>query len=80
MATLDESEQPEGALPPPTEEIHLPDPSFLPALVAFGLTIAIVGVVFSWVIVVLGGLIFLISLMRWIRQTRREMAELPLSH
>jgi hypothetical protein len=80
MATLDESEQPEGALPPPTEEIHLPEPSFLPALVALGLTITIVGVVFSWVIVVLGSLIFLVALIRWIGQTRREMAELPLGH
>jgi hypothetical protein len=80
MATADESEQPEGALPPPTEEIHLPDPSFLPALLALGLTITIVGVVFSWVIVVLGALIFLFSLFRWIGQTRREMAELPLGH
>jgi hypothetical protein len=78
MAT--ESEQPEGALPPPTEEIHLPDPSYLPVLVAFGLTIAIVGIVLSWVVVALGLIIFLIALFRWIGQTRREMAELPLGH
>ena len=29
---------------PPTEEVHLPDPSYLPAWTAFGLTIALVGV------------------------------------
>ena len=80
MAVADESEQPEGALPPPTEEIHLPDPSYLPVIVAFGLTIAIMGVVFSWVMVAAGLLIFLIALFRWIGQTRREMSELPLSH
>jgi hypothetical protein len=74
------SEQPEGALPQPTEEIHLPGPSYLPVVLAFGVTIAIVGVVFSWVMVVFGGLIFLVSLVRWIRQTREEMSELPLSH
>jgi hypothetical protein len=73
-------EQPEGALPPPTEEIHLPDPSYLPVTLALGLTITIVGVVFSWVVVVLGALIALISLFRWIKQTRAEMAELPLGH
>ena len=78
MAT--ESEQPEGALPPPTEEIHLPEPSFLPVIVALGLTLAIVGVVFTWVMVVIGGLIFLVALFRWIGQTRREMSELPLGH
>jgi hypothetical protein len=78
MAT--DLEQPEGALAPPTEEIHLPDPSYLPALVALGLMLAIVGVVLSIVLVVIGGLIFLISLVRWIRQTREEMSQLPLGH
>ena len=74
------ADQPEGALPPPTEEIHLPDPYYLPVTLAFGLTIAIVGVVFSWVIVVIGAIIFLVSLVRWIRLTRAEMSELPLGH
>ena len=72
--------QPEGALPQPTEEIHLPEPSFLPVVLAFGITIAIVGVVFTWVMVVIGALIVLISLTRWIRQTREEMSQLPLGH
>jgi hypothetical protein len=76
----DEIEQPEGALPQPTEQIHLPEPSFLPVVLAFGITIAIVGVVFTWVMVVIGLLIVLISLTRWIRQTRQEMSELPLGH
>ena len=75
-----EDEQPEGALPPPTEEIHLPDPSYLPVALAFGLMVAIIGVVFSWVVVVLGAIVVVISLTRWIRQTRSEMAELPLGH
>jgi hypothetical protein len=48
--------------------------------VAFGITIAIVGVVLSPFVVVIGALIFLIALFRWIGQTRREMSELPLSH
>jgi hypothetical protein len=78
MAT--EIEQPEGALPQPTEEIHLPEPSFLPVVLAFGLTITIVGVVFTWVIVAIGAIISLVALIRWIRQTREEMSELPLGH
>jgi hypothetical protein len=76
----DEVEQPDGALPPPTEEIHLPDPSYLPAAVALGVTIAVVGVIMSWVIVAIGAVIALVALFRWIRQTRDEMAELPLGH
>jgi hypothetical protein len=80
VATEDPAELPEGALPPPTEEIHLPDPSYLPVTLAFGVTIAIIGVVLSWVLVVAGALIFLVSLVRWVRLTRAEMSELPLGH
>jgi hypothetical protein len=69
-----------GRLPPPVEEIHLPDPSYQPVLVAFGTMVAVIGVVFSWIIVAIGLLIVAISLTRWIRQTREEMAELPLEH
>jgi hypothetical protein len=80
MPVAEEAEQPDGALPPPTEEIHLPEPSYLPAVLALGLTIAIVGVIKSWVIVAIGAIIFLVALIRWIRQTREEMSELPLGH
>ena len=79
MAT-DDAELPEGALPPPTEEIHLPAPSYLPVIVAFGVAIAVVGVVLTWVMVAIGLIIVAIALFRWIRQTRSEMSELPLGH
>jgi hypothetical protein len=69
-----------GALPPPSEEVHLPEPSYLPPLVALGLTLALVGVVLTWVLTGIGVVIFLVALVRWIRQTREEMAELPLEH
>ena len=64
----------------PGESIHLPGPSFQPVVVAFGLTLAIVGVVLSWVIVGIGVVIALIAIWRWIGETRRETAELPLEH
>ena len=76
----DEDDLTEGALPQPTEEIHLPEPSYVPVVLAFGVTIAVVGVVLSWVMVVIGLLIAVIALVRWIRQTRAEMSELPLEH
>jgi Flp pilus assembly protein TadB len=62
------------------ESIHLPGPSYQPALVAFGLTLAVVGVVLSPILVVIGLLITLITVVRWIRDTRREISELPLEH
>lgn len=69
-----------GALAQPSEEIHLPDPSYMPVLLAFGTTIVVVGVVLTWVMVAIGLIIVLVALARWIRQTREEMAELPLEH
>jgi hypothetical protein len=69
-----------GSLPPPTEEVHLPEPSYLPVLVALGITLALVGVILTWFLTGLGLVIFLVAAVRWIRQTREEMAELPLEH
>ncbi len=62
------------------EAIHLPGPSYLPVATAFGLTIAVVGVVLNWVIVGIGVVIVVIAVGRWIGETRRETAELPLEH
>lgn len=76
----DEPEQPDSSLPPPTEQIHLPEPSYLPVFVAFGITIALVGVILSWVVFAIGILIFLVATVRWIRSAREEMAGLPLDH
>ena len=76
----DELEQPEGALPPPSEQIHLPDPSYLAPVMAFGITLMVVGVVLSIWMVIIGAILFLVTLVRWVRQTREEMAELPLEH
>ena len=69
-----------GALAPPSEEIHLPEPAYTPVVLAFGVTLAVIGVVLSWAMVAIGLLIALVALVRWIRQMREEMAELPLEH
>jgi hypothetical protein len=62
------------------EAIHLPGPSYHPVLVAFGLTLVVVGVVLFPVASVIGLLITLVTLFHWIRDTRREISELPLEH
>jgi type IV secretory pathway TrbD component len=69
-----------GALAPPSEEIHLPDPAYTPVVLAFGVTVVVVGVVLTWVMVGIGLIIVLIALTRWIRQAREETASLPLEH
>jgi type IV secretory pathway TrbD component len=66
--------------PPPGEAVHLPGPTYLPVIVSVGVTIAVVGVVQSWILVGLGLLVTLVALWRWVRETRQDMAELPLEH
>ncbi len=70
---------PEDA-PPAGEAVHLPAPSFLPAIVAAGISVAIVGIVISWVVVVIGAIPAVIAIVLWIRETREHIAELPLEH
>jgi len=72
--------RPDGEVAPPGEVIHLPGPSYLPVLTAFGISIALVGIVIAWYLVVIGGLIALVAIVRWIKETREEISELPLEH
>ena len=62
------------------EPIHLPGPSYQPVALAFGLTLAITGVVLFRAVAVIGLVIVLVTLYLWIRDTRREISELPLEH
>ena len=68
------------APPPPAEQVHMPEPSYLPVVTAFGVTLILVGVVLSWFLSILGALFFLVGAVRWIRETRSDIAELPLEH
>jgi chromate transport protein ChrA len=72
--------RPQEPPPPPGEAVHLPGPSYLPVLTALGVTLAIVGVVISWILVVVGGAIALVAVLRWVRGVREEVSELPLEH
>jgi hypothetical protein len=72
--------QSDDEIAPPTEEVHLPDPSYLPVWVAFGITIALVGILLSWVICGIGVVIALFAIIKWIREARQEISDLPLEH
>jgi hypothetical protein len=62
------------------EAIHLPGPSYQPVVVAFGLTLAVTGVVLFPPGAIIGVIIALIAIWRWIRDTRSEISELPIEH
>jgi hypothetical protein len=66
--------------PPVGEEIHLPGPSIIPLLNAVGITLSIVGITTFYVISIVGVILFLVTLVIWIRDVRRDFGELPLDH
>jgi hypothetical protein len=70
----------EPELPPVGEEVHLPGPSIQPVLLAFGITLAIVGITTSVVLVIAGAVLTIGVIIAWVRDTRREIDELPLDH
>jgi hypothetical protein len=67
-------------LPPVGEEVHMPEPSALPLINAAALALAIVSITISWWLVGGAMIIFLATTVRWIRDVRRDIANLPLEH
>ena len=62
------------------EEIHMPEPSLIPLVNAAGLAITIVSLTLSWYLVAVGGIVFLLSALKWIIDVRRDISALPLDH
>ncbi len=68
---------PAANTPPVGEEVHLPDNTILPLLMTVGITVALVGVT-TWIgFTIAGSLLFAWTLVRWIRDTRRDIDALP---
>jgi hypothetical protein len=59
------------------EQIHVARPSVLPFTAALGITIALMGLILSWWIVGLGGLILLVTVVLWIQGAREDFDSLP---
>ena len=76
MSDLEDS----PGIAPVGEEVHMPEPSALPLINAAALAIAIVSITISWWLVAVAGLIFLATAVRWIRDVKRDIADLPLEH
>jgi hypothetical protein len=67
-------------VPPVGEEVHMPAPSALPLINAAALALAIVSITLTWWLVGFGLIVFLATAIRWIRDVRRDINELPLDH
>ena len=68
------------AAPPAGEQIHMPPPSVLPLINAAALALAIISITISWWLVGAAMIVFIVTSVRWIRDVRRDIAELPLDH
>jgi hypothetical protein len=66
--------------PPVGEEIHLPGPSLIPFVNAIGIVLMVIGTTLGWFLSIIGLVIFIFTTVRWIRDTRRDIDELPESH
>lgn len=65
-------------VPPVGEEIHLPGPTVLPVLTAVGLTLLLIGFTTFIELTVIGALLTTGCIVRWLKDTRAEVDELPL--
>jgi hypothetical protein len=65
-------------VPPVGEEIHLPGPTVLPVLTAVGLTLLLIGFTTFIELTVAGALLTIGCIVRWTKDTRAEVDELPL--
>ena len=70
---MSDDQQQDGAI----EEIHLPGPTLVPMFTAAGIALALLGLILSWPIVAAGVLITLIALVKWIRDVRADIEQLP---
>ena len=66
--------------PPASEEIHLPGPTILPLVSAIAITLIVVGTTLGWFLSIIGGVVLVVVIARWIRDTRRDVAALPEHH
>lgn len=74
--------EPEHDTPPVGEEIHLPGPTALPVVSAAAITMIVIGTTVGpdFIISIVGLILFVITTVMWIRDTRRDISELPEDH
>jgi hypothetical protein len=65
-------------VPPVGEEIHLPGPTILPVLTAVGLTLFLIGFTTFIEFTVAGAVLSIWCVVHWMKDTQREIDELPL--
>lgn len=75
-----DTEHSTAPVPPAGEEIHLPGPTALPLFTAIAVTFIVIGTTLGWWLSILGVVILIVCLIRWIGDTRRDIESLPEQH
>lgn len=71
----------EGSQAPPVgEEIHLPGPTLLPIITAAALTLIVIGTTISFILSIIGVIVLIVAVFRWVSHTSRDVASLPEEH
>ena len=55
-----------------TIEVHLPEPSYWPIVLALGLVLVAMGVIFQWIISLVGLLVTLVAILGWTLENRKR--------
>ena len=66
--------------PPAGEEVHLPGPTFLPFATAVGITLVIIGLTTFIVLTIIGVIVTVVCVFRWVSDTGRDVGSLPEEH
>jgi Flp pilus assembly protein TadB len=75
-----DTEHSTAPVPPAGEEIHLPGPTAIPLVAAIAITFIVTGTTLGWWLSIVGAVILILTLVRWIGDTRRDVASLPEQH
>jgi hypothetical protein len=70
----------ESDAPPVSEEVHLPGPTLLPFLTAIAITLIVVGTTLGWIFSIIGAVMLIGLIIRWVGDTRRDIEQLPEDH
>ena len=76
---MSEAEHPTPA-PPAGEQLHLPGPSIKPFMTAIAITLIVIGTTINLIFSAVGLVAFVIIVVRWVADTRRDISELPEEH
>jgi Flp pilus assembly protein TadB len=70
----------ERQAPPVGEEIHLPGPTLIPFVAGLAITLIVIGTTINLIFSAVGGVLLIVTTIRWIGDTRRDVASLPEEH